>query len=139
MRRILPVLLLVVLAGCRGENSIGPGAGIIGSYTLQTANGKSLPAVVVENAQTREEVTDGRLDVLSDRTWSISVAKQVTHLTNNSVTVVAVSALGSYTRSGSSITFTAPGMGSLDGTVNGGSITVSGDILAGPTTLVFGR
>lgn len=135
MRRLVPTVLVLAFVAC-GDGGTSPAA-ISGSYILQTVNGKSLPAVVAEDAVQRQEVTSGTLDVKANRTWHLTLDEQVTRLSDNSVVVQSLVATGSYTLSGSAITFSAPGLGSIGGTVAGSTLNVGGSLLGTPVTLVF--
>lgn len=140
MRRYLAGLLLVALAACGGDKTTSPDAAISGSYMLQSLNGASVPAVLVEDEEERDELTAGVIVLRSDRTWNITLSLRVTDLTDNSVFTIPLTSGGTYTNSGSSVTLVAPGgLAPLNGTVSGGKLTIAGEVLGTPSTLVFSK
>ena len=140
MRRALTTLLLFAVAACGGDKTTGPNAAIGGTYTLETVNGKSLPAVLIEDTEEKDEVTAGSIFLGPNSRWNIELTLLVTDLTDHTAISIGLATTGSYTTNGSSITltglrFAAP----LTGTVNGDKLTVVGDVLGTPATLVFNK
>ena len=81
-KRILPVLLTIAVMACGGDKATGPNADVTGNYTLQTANGNSVPAVVYLDTQEKDELTAGNINLNSDHTWSGSLSLRSTDLTS---------------------------------------------------------
>jgi len=139
MRKLICFALLAGLIACGGDSATGPNASITGNYTLRTVNGNSVPAVVFQDAQVKEEVTAGNINLNADKTWSGSLSARATNLTNGATATVSVPANGTYTTNNGSITLTdASDNSQLVGTVGGGTLTIGGDIGLGTViTLVF--
>lgn len=120
-----PTLALAVtlLAAC--GDSTGPDtSAVAGTWTLQTANGQSLPTDLVENG-TEFTLISGTLILGSDGTC-----------TNNFVTDVAGSVTldCTFTLNGTAFTYTEPG-DVVSGTVSGNTMTLNND----GNTLVYTR
>ena len=140
MRRRLTALLLLAIAACGGDKITDPAAAISGTYTLQTVNGGSLPALVFADAEEKDEVTAGSLTLGPNRTWGVELTVLVTDLTDNSAIAIGLATNGTYTINGSSVTLSALGIGApLTGTVSGGKLTVATDVFGTPSTLVFSK
>jgi hypothetical protein len=140
MRKVIGALLLAMLVACGGDKATGPEA-IAGTYTLRTVNGASVPAVVFQDSQEKDELTGGSISLNADKTWSGTLTAKVTDLTTGASGTFAAPANGTYTSNGGTITLTDSQDGSqLTGTVGGGTLTIGGDIGLGVVlTLVFKR
>ena len=128
-RSIAAVVALVALGACGGgDKSTGPSGTIAGTYSLKTVNGAALPAVVVQIGADKLEVTSGSVTMNSDNTFN-----GVTAFRETSSGVVDESSAvcsGTYSRSGSNVTFTETETedcgGSYPGTwSNGNTLTVT--------------
>jgi hypothetical protein len=139
MRRLLGSALLVLLVACGGDKATGPNASVTGNYTLRTVNGNSVPAVVFQDAQEKDELTGGNINLNADNTWSGSLSAKATNLATGSVVTASVPANGTYTNNNGSLTLTdSQDASQLTGTVGGGTLSISGDIgLGSLVTLVF--
>jgi hypothetical protein len=139
MRRLLGSALLAVLVACGGDKATGPNASVAGNYTLRTINGNSVPAVVFQDAQEKDELTGGNINLNADNTWSGSLSAKATNLATGSVVSASVPASGTYSNNNGAITLTdSQDSSQLVGTVSGGTLTISGDIgLDAVVTLVF--
>lgn len=82
MTNILRAILLPVMLGVAacGTDATEPGAARFGRYTLRSINGQGLPAVVVENANSRLEFLSGSLRLNPDQTFTDSTELKVTPL-----------------------------------------------------------
>jgi len=140
MRTLIGSVLLATLVACGGD-STGPNASVAGNYTLRTVNGSNVPAVVFQDAQEKDEVTAGNINLNADKTWSGSLSARVTIPSSGVSSTTTVPANGTYTTNGGAITLTDAADGSqLVGTVGGGTLTIGGDIGIGVViTLVFKR
>ena len=140
MRRMIVAGILAVLAACSSD-STGPNASVTGSYTLRTVNGNNVPAVVFQNATTKDELTAGTLNLNADNTWSGSLTARETSLSTGAVVSITVPASGTYTNNNGSLKLTdSVDDTQLVGTADNGMLTVSGDVGIGAVvTLVFQR
>lgn len=140
MRRALIVLLLMALGACGADKSTSPAAAVAGTYALVSVNGSNLPALFMEDADEKDEVTEGSLSLLSGGHFTVDLTVLVTDKADNTAIAIGLAANGLYTMSGSSITLTSPAAGALlTGTVSGDKLTVAGNVLGAPTTMVFNR
>ena len=70
MRKLLCALLLASAAACNGSDSTDPGTGTLaGNYPLLTANGKTVPAVAIQDNSGTYEVLRGRVVLRSDNSF----------------------------------------------------------------------
>jgi hypothetical protein len=140
VRKLVLFALLAVLVACGGD-ATGPNASLYGNYTLRTANGNNVPAVVYQDTLEKDELTAGNINLNSDLTWSGSLSVRATLLATGAVASLSLPANGTYTTSSGTITLTETSDGAqLVGTVGGGTLTLGGDIGTGSsTTLVFKR
>ena len=121
----------VCFAGCGKDEPTGPAipASIVGTYTLATIDGKSMPAVVSENPQTgyREEVTGGSVELKADGTCTWRTDYRYTEADPQIGThTESSSGSGTYTVEGEKITFTF-GSDQLMGTIVEDALTVYAD------------
>lgn len=139
MRRFLGSALLATLVACGGD-STGPKS-VAGNYTLRTVNGASVPAVVYQDAQEKDEITAGNINLSSSNTWTGLLTVRATDVASGQTLTFNSPANGTFTTSGGSITLTDAADGSqLTGSVGGGTLSISGDIGLGTAiTLVFQR
>jgi hypothetical protein len=131
--RIAPLALLVgavCLAGCNDDNNnliVVPS--VNGTFTLQTANGSPLPAVVVDSVSPplRIEVLAGHITLRTNGTFEDEVDFQQS--LGGLVTSTQVVCPGTFTVSGNTISFTETGTGicvsSFTGTTSGNTLTTS--------------
>ena len=140
MRRLIGLAALLMLVACGGD-STGPNADVTGNYTLQTVNGASVPAVVFQDSQEKDELTAGNINLNADKTWSGNLTARVTDLMSGATGTFSAPGNGTYTSSGGTITLTDATDGSqLTGNVGGGTLTITGDLGVGTLiTLVFKR
>ncbi|MEX0908151.1 MAG: lipocalin family protein, partial [Gemmatimonadaceae bacterium] len=104
---------------------------IAGTYNLQTLDGQSLPVVVFDEPGFKLEVVSGNFVLAANRTFTTNVVFRIT--ADNEVSTEAESFSGTYTVSGSTVTFTYS-----DGDTD--SATLAGDTLTfsdGGSTAVF--
>jgi hypothetical protein len=137
-KHVLAVLLLAAVA-CGGDKATGPQTAT-GSYTLRTANGASVPAVVFQNQTEKDEVTAGTINLAADKTWSGTLGLRGTDLSTGQFffnDVVALS--GTYTLTGNSLTLDDPFHElTATGTVSGGTIAIAVDLgLPTVTAMVY--
>jgi len=138
MRRFIGSALLALLVACGGDST---GPSVAGNYTLRTVNGANVPAVVFQDAQEKDELTSGNINLSSSNSWTGLLTVRVTDVPSGQTLNFSAPANGTFTTSGNSITLTDAADGSqLTGTVGGGTLSISGDIGLGTViTLVFQR
>lgn len=141
MRRFVSLALLVMLAACGGD-STAPNADVTGNYTLRTVNGANPPTTIFQSSDETVELTDGNIMLNADKTWSGVLTVRVTDLTaGGTATTLSLPANGTYTSTGGTLTLIDATDGShFNGSVGGGTLTISGDIIVPSVlTLVFKR
>lgn len=139
MRRSVLAGLAMLFVACGGDSATGPNA-VTGNYTLRTVNGNSVPAVFFQDAQEKDEIVSGNINIASGNTWSGTFALRGTDLASLDVINVSVPIGGTYALSGGSITLTdAPNQLVLNGTIGAGTLTLGSDafVLGETTALVF--
>ena len=126
MRIRLAVPLLVLLAAVLplsacGDGGTGPSAAdVTGMYTLQTANGASLPAVLFQMEENRIEVTSGRITLNQNRRFSESFTYRQTF--EGITETVTETDQGTYTQNNSTVVLRY-------GTGEEYSVSVTGDLM----------
>lgn len=129
---------LVAAAACGGKDATGPNNGVTGQYPLRTVNGRSLPAVVFQSGANRIDVTAGNLSLNSDQTFSISLTLAV--VSGGRTSSETSTDNGTYTQTGSSLTFRYSDGSTSTGSVNGGTVTfIERDPEIGDLAFVFTR
>jgi hypothetical protein len=138
MRRFIGSALLALVMACGGDST---GPSVAGNYTLRTVNGANVPAVVLQDAQEKDELTSGNINLSSSNSWTGLLSVRATDVPSGQTFTFSAPANGTFTTSGNSITLTDAADGSqLTGTVGGGTLSISGDIGLGRViTLVFKR
>lgn len=111
---------MVALAACGSDAPSGPSGPPIpttpmGSYTIQTVNGKTLPVAVAADGSYSYEVTVGTLALGADGTYSVVTTYRQT--LPQSVETFVDSTGGVWTQSGSAIQLTNALDGSKDAAV----------------------
>jgi hypothetical protein len=94
-------------AACGSDNTTGPGGGNnspVGSYTISTVNGKSLPATLYSDGNFLYEVTTGNIGLTSDKKYSLVTTYRQTIPGN--VEIFVDSTYGTWTVSGTTISLT---------------------------------
>ena len=121
-RPALVAALLLVGAACGGDSPTPPDEGpIAGSYTLRTINGQNLPYTTLSAGVNKAEVLSSSLSLNADGTFREERSVRRTHAG------VAVSEaemkFGTYTSTGSGVTFSVTTGAQVSGKRGGGSIT----------------
>lgn len=129
-RAVTLALCALALAACGGgDKSTGPGGSIAGTYTMQTVNGSAPPVTIFQVGTDKVEVTGGSVTMNADNTFSGVTSIRETS-GGEALPVETFTCTGTYTRSGSAVTFTEPETddcgGSYPGTwSNGNTLTVN--------------
>ena len=129
---------LIAATGC-GSDSNAPDRSHVGLYDMVSIDGDPLPATIFDTPGYTIQVTQGSLALNANNSFveSMTIIETVD---GTQGPFESVSCLGSYTRSGSTITLTTPETDScigqrVTGTLSGRTVTVDYD----GTTIVFSR
>ncbi|GLC25257.1 hypothetical protein [Roseisolibacter agri] len=134
-RHALGAALLLAGTACGGDAPTGRDEGsIAGDYTLRTINGRSLPYTMLSAGVNQTEVLSSSLSLAADGTFREERSMRRTHA-GVSITEAELK-FGTYTSTGSGVTFRATTGVQVSGTRGGGgSVTFAEDGL----TFVYGR
>ncbi len=120
----LPALALVLafsLAGCSSDSTTANGS-IVGTYSLRSIDGKSVPWTSVSGATTFT-VTSATLTLGADLSYALSIPEQ-SSTGGVAGQTVTISQTGTYLRSGTSMLFTpTPGTAGATTTLTNTTIT----------------
>jgi hypothetical protein len=125
--KAIPIALLaaaMAAAVACSSSSTSPSASVAGTYVLSTVNGEPLPAIITKGNDTAVVVTD---------TLALTSSQYTRHVVDSVRSEGVPAALfshtssGTYTHSGTSITFTdAATDSSVTGSISNSVITISG-------------
>lgn len=116
------VFVASLLTACGGD-STGP-AQALGTYTLQTINGRTLPFIVVQLLDYKLEVTAGSITLNADQTFSHRTT--VREDDAGQVTTEVFLIVGTFSQTGNTLLFTDAAEGEqYTGVLSGNSITIS--------------
>ena len=121
--RIAVAVAAVALLGACGSDSTGPrNASVTGTYALSTVDGASLPFTVPNTGDNTEVVQSAAIMLNNDSTYSA-----VASGTENGEPTSIITDAGSYSVSGSQVTFTSTVIqgGHYTGSVSGTTLTVT--------------
>jgi hypothetical protein len=127
MRRFATLLTLVLLAACNTEvdGSTRPSS-VVGTYELQTYGGRSLPAVVSNDAGGVTEVVSGELVIGADNTWTETRSYRMTASGGSQTATFVYEGSWTYDRDQASMLFNLPSLrAQFTGIAAGGSVTLS--------------
>ena len=117
IRSIATVVALIAVGACGGDDkpATGPGGTLSGTYTLQTVNGGGLPATVLQLGTYKAEILSGNITLNDNNTFTgVTTVRETTDgVADDPYTA---SCPGTYTRSGSTVTFTEPETDDCGGT-----------------------
>ena len=120
MRRLFAVFALATLAACASDSTNPNNDAVEGVYSLRTVNGQPLPYTVQQNGTTIV-LTSDVLTVSEDGSWNETIAYRLTQ--NSQTTNEADADAGSWSRSGSVISFNSNSVGPFSGTYAKGTVT----------------
>lgn len=103
MRTRLAMLCLATLAACGGGDDSPAPKQLAGTYPLVSADGRSLPAVLYEDATYKLEVTAGTITLVANGSFSDSYTIRET-IDGVVQPVEVIPCHGSWTRSGNTVT-----------------------------------
>jgi hypothetical protein len=127
MRRVAALLFTVILAACTNEidQSTRPST-VVGTYSLVAYGGRSLPAVVSQDAVSTTEVVSGELVIAADQTWAETRVYRYTDAGSTQTVSLGTEGSWTYDRDAASMQFNDKVYGyQFRGTVAGGSVTLS--------------
>lgn len=100
--RVAAALVSAALAlGCRSSTEVS--VSIVGTYTLQSVSGLALPVVLADDEEGRLELVSGSVVLNAD--MSFTDATTLRNTLGEDVTTETEVATGTYSRSGSTVTF----------------------------------
>jgi hypothetical protein len=121
MRRLLRAGLGLGVIACSRMGTTAPAVpSAAGTYPLQSVGGAALPAVVLQNATTRIEVTSGMLEMNADHSYRYTVGERVSEGTTVT-TRGAAPLVGTYTQTGTTVLFSNPDGTQFMATFTGGN------------------
>ena len=143
MRRHMLAALAMLLVACGGDKATGPKPDpVIGSYTLRTVNGATLPATFYQDEIEKDQLFAGTITLAADHSWTGSLSVDATAIPGGQVLFHApIPVSGTYSLNANAITITDPHGLAFTGTVSGGTMTLSTTDLDGvkQTSLVFSK
>lgn len=134
MRRILAAVLVMLVAACRGDGPTAPANQPTGTYALVQVNGTSLPTTFFQNSAGRAEFVSGTLVLRTDGSYTETRNTRLVFTlggTENSTLVEN----GTYSITGSQVTFTIPASESQSavsytGALSNGTVTYTWNNIA---------
>ena len=118
---LLPLVTVLIWAGCKQEAKIAANLNPVGTYTLVSVDGSKVPCTAQHEGHTLA-VKSGTFAINSDGTCSSKVIFSVPLGGDTSREVKA-----SYTREGSKLTMQWEGAGTTTGTVEGDTFTMDNE------------
>jgi hypothetical protein len=115
---------LAIFSACGGDDSTGPGeTTIVGSYTLQTINGNTMPWRFLVVGNDWAEITGGTGNINNGGTFSVTYNYRVMEAGQTST--FSETSTGTYVRNGNAISFTASDGSRANGTITGTQISIT--------------
>ena len=126
MRRFLVLLVVAAAASCGGDSSTSANVPVSGTYTLRSVNGIQLPFVVAQNDSSKFEIVADAFTLADDRSWTESGTSRTT--VNGEASTDPIARSGTYVLgSGTKITLISSNGDFSDGTIGGGTLTVTNE------------
>ena len=141
MRRLSLLLSALVVLGCSSDSSERltlplTDANVVGTYSLTSSNGRSLPFIVLLTADEEWDITSDQFVIAGDNTWSETTNYLITSAATGGTRTSSTQAAGTYAISNGQINFAmtaggnTPFTGSVTGTIlsllfNGGHFLYS--------------
>jgi hypothetical protein len=115
----------VLTTACGGDSSTGPGASVVGTYSLQTVNSKALPYVAYDDGTEKIEVLSDSYTLTATGTYTNETVVRTT--IGGTPTTDTYSYDGTYTQSGNTVTLTdsQDPTDVVSATVSGSTFTIS--------------
>lgn len=122
MRKLLAILILV-LAACGGD-STGPAfTALDGTFELQTVAGDSLPVILVQIEQDKQELTAASIDFAPDGTLAFTATTRET--VRGAVRFETGTDIGTYSGTAEALTLRFEGGTNATGSVEGDTFTMT--------------
>jgi hypothetical protein len=118
---LLPMVMVLVLAGCKRDAKVPADSNAFGTYTLVSVDGNNVPCTVQHEGHSLA-VKSGSFDINSDGTCSSKVVFSTPQGGDASRGVKA-----RYTREGAKLTMQWEGAGTTSGTVEGSTFTMNNE------------
>jgi len=118
---LLPLLMVMVWAGCKQEAKVATDTNPVGTYVLMSVDGNKVPGTVQHEGHTLA-VKSGTFMINPDGTCSSKLAFSLPSGGDSSREVKAT-----YTRQGSKLTMQWEGAGMTTGTVEGDTFTLNNE------------
>lgn len=131
----IAVALIFLAFGCKSTDSTGPKIGAeVGTYLLATVNGGGLPAIIFQNPAGRITVNSGSFLLREDHSYLETRNLNLVFTTGGQQSSTSVEN-GTYSVTGTQITFSIPASGSTaafsyTGAVQSGVLTYTFDGIA---------
>jgi len=126
MRRLLVLLVVAAAVSCGGDASTRADVPVSGTYTLRSVNGTQLPFIVAQNDSLKFEILSDAFTLADDRSWTESGSSRTT--LNGQVSNDPIARSGTYVLgNGNKITLIASSGDFSDGTIGGGTLTVTNE------------
>ena len=126
MRRLAASILLFAAATVSAcGDSTGPGLGLgtsTGTYSLRTINGNALPYTIEEGAGTTVVIVSDAFALQAGGRFTEAFSLRVTE--NGTTTTQSGTNAGTWALTGTAVTLTLDGGGSVSGTLSGGVLTI---------------
>jgi hypothetical protein len=122
MRRFVALLAFAALAACGGDSSTSPGV-VTGTYSLQSVNGSPLPFTVIQIGADKYEIISDVIVLNEGGSFSETTNDRTTQ--NGVVTTSTITDAGTYTLTGTAITLVSTQSGTINGSVNNGTLTLT--------------
>jgi len=133
MRRAALLLSALVVLGCSSDSNNEltlplTDANVVGTYSLTSSNGRSLPYTVLLTADEQWVITSDQFVIAADNTWSETTNYLITALSTGGTRTSSTQATGSYAISKGQINFTM---------TTGGSTPFTGSVTGNILSLLF--
>lgn len=133
LAKLVTIGLVAFVTACGGDGISDPGNSVVGTYALKTVNGAALPAVIFEADGYKIEVVAASYVLGAAETFSTSATFRETEA--GVVTQSTETTTGTYSVSGTAITFTDSDGDVFSAVLSGNDLRFSEDGL----TAVFTR
>jgi hypothetical protein len=137
MRRFAVLLVFASAVACGGDSSTKPSASVSGSYALRTVNDMPLPWIAVENSGNKWEVVNDVMILSDSGTYTESGINRFT--VNGEIRIENFNFSGTYTVTGTGITFVDSDNIAESGFVSAGTLTIRAQGVATPVVAVYQR
>jgi len=128
MRRYISCMLFVVAAACGGGDSPTQptSASVAGTWKLETVNGAALPYIAAQVGSDKVELMSDVITAVASGSFTQMTQIRVTE--SGQVSTQSIPDAGSYTLTGTAVTFTFNSDGSTGtGSLSGNTLTVTED------------